>query len=173
MNESDLEAALRKMRPARVSDALRNAVEAEISQMCVETRVPRVCATSGSQGFTDGILQLVFRTGLTLGTAAVLACAIVGLRTDTRDADRGSAPMLAERPEVDRLQPQSFLQVASSRELIDAGDEEMLYPPASEPAVRVRFRSIERHAWADMERGAFIAIEVPREDVLLIPVSMQ
>ncbi|HEX5176149.1 MAG TPA: hypothetical protein VFV83_03915 [Chthoniobacteraceae bacterium] len=161
------------MRPARVSDSLRNAIEADIVQTRTERRAPRAGDRLRGQSFADGILQIVFRTGLTLGAAAVLACAIVGLRLAPLDAERGSGATVAERAEVARLPAGSFLEVASSRELIDAGEEEILYPHASEPAVRVRLRSIERHAWADTERGAFIAIEVPREDVLLIPVSMQ
>jgi hypothetical protein len=37
----------------------------------------------------------------------------------------------------------------------------------------VRYSSVERRAWADPATGARVEMEVPREDVLLVPVSFQ
>jgi len=172
MNESDLEDELRGMQPARVSGSLRAGIEAELMP---RSEIPvRAVATVRRGNLVEGILQLFFRTSLTLGAAALVACGILALRLAPNDSNlQPSGGNLAERGKVGHPSAGSFLPIESSRKLIDAGEEEVLYSEASDPAVRVRLRSIERHAWADMERGAFIAIEVPREDVVLIPVSMQ
>jgi hypothetical protein len=172
MNESDFEAELRQMRPAPVRDAVRMAIEADLKPTA-KSPASGVITTMRAANRGYRFLQIIFRTGLTLGTAALVASAIVGVRLGVSGNSPETGAPLGAAPEIASAAAGSFLRVASSRELVDAGDEEILYPDAADPAMRVRLRSIERHAWADMERGAFIAIEVPREDVVLIPVSMQ
>ena len=37
----------------------------------------------------------------------------------------------------------------------------------------VRYTTLERHAWTDLATGAHLEVEVPRVDVVLMPVAMQ
>ncbi|MEI9894844.1 MAG: hypothetical protein WDN28_13410 [Chthoniobacter sp.] len=41
------------------------------------------------------------------------------------------------------------------------------------PAREVRYTYLERHAWSNPHTGARVYLEVPREDVYLLPVSLQ
>jgi hypothetical protein len=63
--------------------------------------------------------------------------------------------------------------VESSQALIEAAEDEFLFEELEEPARRVHFVFLERHTWIDPETDTLIAVEVPREDLLLVPVAMQ
>jgi hypothetical protein len=170
MSEFEFEDELRRTQPAPVSDTLRRAVAADMALS--ESPSQKVASGVLRRGpAANGASRFLFRIAFALGAAALLACAIVGLRPQVEEPsfyDGGMRATPSTGPAVTALLP-----VESSRELIDAGDEEFLFPESQAPAVRVRLRSVERHAWADAQGGALIAVEVPREDIVLIPVSMQ
>lgn len=170
MSEFEFEHELRRTQPAQVSDALRRAVTADMALS--ESPSQKVASGVLRRGHAvNGASRFFFRIAFALGAAALLACAIVGLRPgmdDTSFKNVGARVMPSNTAAAAALTP-----VESSRQLIDAGDEEFLFPESQEPALRVRLRSVERHAWADAQGGALIAVEVPREDIVLIPVSMQ
>jgi hypothetical protein len=56
-------------------------------------------------------------------------------------------------------------------ELLDASDEGIVDHGDSVARV-VRYSSVERRKWTDA-KGAVTVVEVPREDVVLLPVSFQ
>ncbi len=64
-------------------------------------------------------------------------------------------------------------EVATSRQLVNATEEELLVNDDQEPTRRMRFTFIERHTWTDPETGSTVEVEIPREDVVLVPVAMQ
>ena len=59
-------------------------------------------------------------------------------------------------------------------ELISANDEGFIYDQNSaEPQRQMRLTYLERHTWTNPRTGAVIEFEVPREDIVLMPVAMQ
>ena len=42
-----------------------------------------------------------------------------------------------------------------------------------EPARVVRYTTLEHHVWTHPVTGARLEVEVPREDIVLIPLAMQ
>ena len=58
-------------------------------------------------------------------------------------------------------------------ELIGAQDEGLVYGADEEPQRQVRMVYLERHTWTNPQTGAVIEFEVPREDIVLMPVAMQ
>ena len=171
MSESEFEQELRQARPVPVSEGLRRAIEASLEKPSgLEHRSTAALPRLGSK-MGDRWRFLFFRTSFALGTAALVACALVGFRTGTRDLDPVPTDLDPGNATVGRAS--ELTPVDSWRELIDAGDEHFFYGAGQEPALRVRLRSVEHHTWSDAQSGALIAVEVPREDILLIPVSMQ
>jgi hypothetical protein len=163
MEESDFETELRTFRPAPPSKTL-----AEDVARAMSARVP-------TAGLVDhprdgGSFLSVFRPLLwAVGGAAAAAALLVSFRTavERREASRPVGVVGSALP--GGLQP-----VSTERSLIDAQEEEFVCDDAlEEPARRLRFVFLERHTWADQESGAFIEVEVPREDIFLVPVAMQ
>jgi hypothetical protein len=66
-----------------------------------------------------------------------------------------------------------FEPVGVTRELIAAEDGGFVYDEAEEPTRLVRYTTLERHTWTDSSTGAQLQVEVPREDMILMPVAMQ
>jgi hypothetical protein len=68
---------------------------------------------------------------------------------------------------------ESFEPVEASQEVLGAMEEGLIYETGTEAFRRVRLQSRERHAWRNTTTGARIEVEVPREDIFAIPVSLQ
>ena len=49
----------------------------------------------------------------------------------------------------------------------------MIYEDDQEPARLVRYSTLEHHVWTHPRTGARLEVEVPREDIVLIPIAMQ
>jgi hypothetical protein len=67
----------------------------------------------------------------------------------------------------------SFQATESERELVDATDDGVRYVDGEEPMRQVRYTYVVRHIWTNAATGARVEVEVPREDVFLMPVAMQ
>jgi hypothetical protein len=71
------------------------------------------------------------------------------------------------------VEEQAFEPTEASRELVAVNDSNELLDTADGPVREVRYTYLERLAWAHPLTGARLEIEVPREDVYLLPVSLQ
>jgi hypothetical protein len=59
-----------------------------------------------------------------------------------------------------------------SGDLLEANDEGLVDGGAAGIARRVRYTSVERRSWTDAN-GAVTLVEIPREDVVALPVTIQ
>jgi hypothetical protein len=157
MNESEIEDQLRSIAPAAPSGDLRRRIAGELA-------VPPPECTSW---WADLLRQIAPPLGwASVGAAATLAVlSSSGLleRVPAQSPGFTTAPPAAE----------TFQRVASSRELVRAFDEGVLYSENGEPSRRVRATSIERHAWTNPATGARLEVEVPREDIILTSLPLQ
>lgn len=170
-NEPDLEKELRTLRPASPSTRLEDRIARDLGpkeMLIVEPRTVAV-ATSGvlvrkeEQGFWMPWLR-----GLGWALAgAVAAVAIVWTLHRTQELSPSTSATLAEASD------ENFLPAESEREILEADESGILYAEGEEPMRQVRFLSIERYAWTNPESGARVEVEVPREDIVLMPVAMQ
>jgi len=170
-NFSELEAELKKLRPARAS--------AELS-----SRVERALADAG-QG-ADNIIRPEARSsrsdfriswlGLGLGLAAAATFLILA-RVDLRPADKtkqttlaSATPTLEQRAAaLPNYQATGLTQVVYRRY-----DEGLVFPRgATQPARRVWTTKRETLRWRDRETGAQLSVSYPTEEVTLTPVSGQ
>ena len=67
----------------------------------------------------------------------------------------------------------STLPINSTREWLNADDQGVQFNSEKLPERHVRLVSMERHEWIDPRDGAQIAVEIPREDMVVLPVEFQ
>jgi len=172
MNESELEKELRALRPTEASLDLRKRIETDLAGTGAE--MVRPSAADVASSFAAGRLErrpaVVFGWWRNLGWASAGAAAALLVsaffRTPTSSAEV-DAPTDAATAAV------QFQPAGSSREVLDAQDDGLLYDEDQTPQRRLRFQSLERHRWTNSATGAVLHFEVPREDTVLVPVAMQ
>lgn len=173
MNDSDLENQLRSLAPAPPSADL-------------AARIGRQLATAPSPVRTAGVITRPARVTHALrwlqdlgwaGVGAAVALTGVMLFTTAHQTATPPATSLAAAPPVTSspvvTQDQAFEPAETSRELIAVNNSNELVETEDGPVREVRYTYLERLAWAHPRTGARLEIEVPREDVYLMPVSLQ
>ena len=173
MNEPDLENELRALRPVAPTADLQTRIAADLAARQIAVVAPRTVSVP-----TAGVLARPSAPGLSghwlrgLGWSVAGAAAALALVLSFQKADRRALPRPAEIAAVD-TESENFVPAESERELVATDDSGILYAEGEEPVRAVRFHSVERYAWSNPETGARVEVEVPREDVVLMPVAMQ
>ena len=62
--------------------------------------------------------------------------------------------------------------VELEQQLLEVADEGIVEVSSDGPVRQMRYHSLERRQWKD-DDGAITVVEVPREDIVLVPVSIQ
>lgn len=168
MKESELENQLRGLRPAQPSATLEEKIAAEL---CVPQPLALAPARTG-QLRTAGTLDtpranpwlgLLHRLGWAAAGAAA-AVLVLSPRAPSTPTENSTPPAsLALREEPD----------ASSEEFIEAADEGVVLDADATPQRQMRVTYLERHTWTNPATGAVIEFEIPREDVVRMPLAMQ
>jgi hypothetical protein len=181
MNDfSELEAELRKMRPAPVPEELLARIERDLTS-------PEPVPTAG---IVPRQRPRSFWWSLALGLAGATALIMFGIaqfskapqpqpkvaQTSTRSAGeqivRDEASQLNTSPNETRtaLQPSRLTRVVYHRR-----DEGLVFP-ANKPATplrRVRYETRDTMQWRDPQTGASLLVSYPAEQVVLSPVSFE
>jgi hypothetical protein len=158
MNEPEFEKHLRGIRPAQP----RHALEERIASDLAPATTVAVLAPSRSS-WLERIFPALGWCGL--GAAAGIA----GMLTVNLSRGNPGKPVidapaeLAAAAEADMELEQEVLTVADGG-IVDAA--------ADGVARIVRYESLERRRWTD-QHGATTVVELPREDVVFVPVSFQ
>ena len=157
MNESEFENQLRALAPAAPSPAIERRIAAAMS-------APRTPAAGiivqPRRSPWAGMLR-----GLLWASAGAAAAALI---LHTRAPQ--TAPVAPGLAEV--AQPVTTAETVS--ELIATADDGLVFDEdTAEPQRQMRFTYLERHVWTNPQTGAVIEFEVPREDIVLMPVAMQ
>ncbi len=167
MNDfSELEAELKKLRPAPVSDELRARIEADLAQANAAPTagvLPRPARRAG----------LWWSLGLGLTTASALVLVWLAFFSEPPSAapvlaqNTSPAPSAAYDP---GLQPSALTQVVYHRR-----DEGLVFSPnqTERPLRRVRYDTRETMQWRNPQTGASLRVSYPAEQVVLTPVSFQ
>ena len=174
MNESEFEKELRTLRPVAPSAALAEKIDRELrgETRAIDGALVPVAAKPVVRVATAAIVPRPRRApgawlrGLAWvcgGAAAVLAV-VVFVRSP--ELTSKSAPVAVSTTA-------QFEAGESTNELINAEDEGLLYDEDQTPQRQLRLTYIERHTWTNPATGAVIEFEIPREDIVLMPVAMQ
>jgi len=160
MNDSEFEDELRNLLPpAAPSTGLRARIDRELN-------APHTIPHHSGQ-FRFVRLLRDFSWACAGAIAALLALAFLPLRP----ANATSKP--ASPAPVAQAGTSAFEHEESSKELLNAEDSDQVVETDDGPAREVRYNYRERHEWANPQTGARIVLEVPREDVYLMPVALQ
>jgi hypothetical protein len=160
MSDSDLEEELRALRPARPLPGLEEAIAREL--------VPQrpIALRPASGVLTRPSARPRFSWWPSLGWAVAGTFALVALLLLPFSGTK-------EITAVAQTSSLVFEPVDSQPEILSAANDEVSYDNEQGPTQLVRYSSIERQTWANLETGAQLEVEMPREDVFLIPVSYQ
>ncbi len=170
MNDfSELEAELKKLRPAPVSDELRARIEVALAQPAA-TPAP----TAGVLPRRSQRAGLWWSLGLGLTTASALVLVWLAFFAEPPTAapvlaQETSSPVPAEAYDPG-LQPSALTQVVYHRH-----DEGLVFSPnqSERPLRRVRYDTRETMQWRNPQTGASLRVSYPAEQVVLTPVSFQ
>jgi hypothetical protein len=163
MNESEFEQQLRGLRPSRPSRELESRIARELTPVAV-TPVVRAEGVSWLERLLPG-----------LGWAAVGAAAAVTIMLSLNLVAAPSPISSHVEPMERRVVPPPRDPESGSDfsgDIIEASDEGIMDGENGGIGRRVRYSSVERHAWTEIS-GAITVVEVPREDVVLFPVAFQ
>lgn len=172
MNESDFETELRELCPvapsasveARIADALTGHPLAVVAPRTLHAQTAGVLAPRESTAarFFRGL-------GWACAGAAAAVATVAWLQQPSKPTTAPAlAPVAALNADADAFEPDG-----SERELLDTTDEGVLLQDGAEPVRQLRYHYIERYAWTNPATGARVEVEVPREDIYLMPVAMQ
>jgi hypothetical protein len=176
-NFSELEAELKKLRPARASAELISRIEHALKTEGHASASPSTIRPQSSSSGSDFRISWL---GLGLGLAAAATFLILA-RVDLRPGDKTKAepagntlasatPTLEQRAAaLPNYQATGLTQVVYGRY-----DEGLVFPRgASQPSRRVWTTKRETLRWRDRETGAQLSVSYPAEEVTLTPVSGQ
>jgi hypothetical protein len=176
MNDfSELEAELKKMRPAPVSDGFLARIERDLAQ---SDPVP-------TAGIVPRPRQNNFWWSLGLGLAGAAALVLLGIAKFSKEP--ASQPALAQRgtsvlpneispSEFSANENESGLQPSRlTRVVYHRRDEGLVFSPnqSEQPLRRVRFETRDTMQWRNPQTGASLRVSYPAEQVVLTPVSFQ
>lgn len=159
MKETELEQMLAGLAPMPASSRLENRVERDL-MIDSGLRVIDGGAPARSTQKTRWWQPVAWAA---LGAAAAIA--ITGLGPDIGDTTR---PGIAGTDTSAQSLP-----INSTREWLNADDQGVQFNSEKLPERHVRLVSLERHEWVDPRDGAQIAIEIPHEDTVVLPVEFQ
>ena len=169
MNDSEFENHLRGLlRPVAPSADLRERVGEELAD--ISGKLPTYSGRI-ERPAKRGFLYVLMRDfgWACAGAAAALAvlATLPARQTSTNPAQPTNAPVAAT-PATN-----TFEHNETTNELVSTQDSDQLIETTDGPAREVHYTYLERHEWSNPHTGARVYLEVPREDVYLLPVSLQ
>ena len=168
INEPEFENQLRALRPVAPSPALEESIARQLAShraiAMVEARAT-VIRCREVQADAPSFFDRTF-PGLRWALAGAAAAAVVFL---TMNHFRG--PVVS--PATQSVAERDFEAVEITRDLVAAEDGGLVYEGEEEPARLVRYTTLEHHVWKHPVTGARLEVEIPREDIVLVPIAMQ
>ena len=169
-NESEFENQLRTLRPVAPSLALEKSIARRLASVRALATVEAPAAVVRRREFEiepPSLLDRIF-PGLRWAFAGAVAAVAVIAAIDHFHQPANSPPASALTAVEPDFEPEGI-----TRELVSAEDGGVIYEDAQEPARVVRYTTLEHHVWTHPVTGARLEVEVPREDIVLIPIAMQ
>ncbi len=159
MNESEFETALRRFAPVPPSSALGQGVAASLGLPQPEAPAPP--RPSSLWLWLDRLLW----SGL--GAAAAVAITLAARPPVSPKVPEGTAVASAVATAAPPLQ-----KVLASDEALAWQDEGVHFDANGQPMLRLRRTAVEHQAWADPQNAGIVQVEVPRQEVMYVPVQL-
>jgi hypothetical protein len=173
MNDfSEIEAELRKLRPAPISQDLCVRIEGALS-----TNTTAAVSTAGVLPRPQRRGNLWWSLGLSLAAASVIILVGIAFLEETPHATTPSNVAQSSATPVATGQPNDngFRPAALTRVVYHRRDEGLIFSPnqSERPLRRVRYDTRETMQWRNPQTGASLRVSYPAEQVVLTPVSFQ
>jgi hypothetical protein len=168
MNDfSELEAELKKLRPAAASPELSARIERGLAEVSGRT------ATAGVLPKPRNIRVNWFALGLGLAAAAALLL-LARIDVDQPAGKRQSVVATTPLPFAQPVPNDAFVPAGLTQVVYDTRDEGLHFPESGDqPVRRVRSRKRETLKWNNPQTGTSLRVSYPSEEVTLIPVEGQ
>lgn len=163
MNDNELEKLLAGLRPMPASPELEQRVGRELTM----SEGLRVIDGEGSRPVVAKARWWQPAAWAALGAAAAFMFMSLNPAI-TRPSSQGNGLVVGEQAATSAPVP-----VNSTHQWLDTDDQGVRFNSQKLPERLVRVVSLERHEWVDPRDGAQIAVEIPHEDTLVLPVSFQ
>ena len=169
-NEPDFENQLRTLHPLAPSPALEESIARQLaSQRAIATVETRAAVIQRREAEVDapGFFERIF-PGLRWALAGAVGAAAAFLAISDfqqPNVSPNNSPVALAQPD--------FEPVEITRDLVSAEDGGLVYEEDEAPARVVRYNTLEHHVWTHPVTGARLEVEIPREDIVLVPIAMQ
>ena len=170
MNESEFENQLRALRPVAPSPSLEENIARHLaSHHALATVEARAAVIQAHEVDVDApsLFDRIF-PGLRWALAGATAAAAVFLVMN-----HFQQPTAVSPAKSGAVAEADFEPVEVTSDLVTAEDGGIVYEGEDEPARLVRYTTLERHVWTHPVTGARLEVEIPREDIVLVPIAMQ
>jgi hypothetical protein len=164
MSPSDFEKHLQAFRPAAPSAKVGRVVEVELTQIPEGTPTSGILPASEENSRLHRLLSGFFWAAGGAAAAIIVAAGV----NEVRHPSKVAAPVAAAADEASY-----FEQTETERELLSAVASDVVYDDDEQPAQVVSYSSLERYTWTNPKTGARVEVEVPRRDVVLVPLAFQ
>jgi hypothetical protein len=172
MNDAELENHLRGLlRPASPSAELRERIDGQLQAGAARSHAyfGRL-ATPAKRSF----LYILLRDfGWACAGAAAALAVLAMLPAKLAPTGTPNTPGTPGEPSTTVATANTFEHDETTNELVATQDSEQVVETDDGPAREVRYSYLERHEWSNPATGARVYLEVPREDVYLVPVALQ
>ncbi|QIF00790.1 hypothetical protein [Roseimicrobium sp. ORNL1] len=177
MNESEFESSLRRFTPVKPSPDLAQGIATSLER---SVSVPGSASRRASAEPASSLLWVWLDRLLwsTLGATAAVAVTLTVVRpapvstpvpaptaeptfTVTQHAPPPVAPAASD-----------FQKVLTSNETLDWKDEGIHFDSTGQPVLKLRRTAVEHQAWADIQNAGVVQVEVPRQEVMYVPVPL-
>lgn len=171
MNESELETELRRFAPAPPGAALESRIAADLQTLVPPART--VVPTAGTIQRVETPRPAWWRAFVpAFAWASAGALAATAIVMALHFSPTAPAPLAQTTPAV--ADDENFFEPVDAQTEVVAEDEpEYVFDPENGPAQILRTSTLERYTWSNPATGALVEIELPREDVVVIPVAFQ
>jgi len=172
MNDAEFEKNLRELlRPAKPSANL----HARLRQELATAGLPPATRAAGHPTSPRPQPGFFYRLLRDFGWACAGAAAVLAVLAilHGKPAFLPKISVAAKAPAQAAPDTAAFEHDETTHELVSTENSDQLIETDDGPAREVRYSYVERHAWSNPQTGARVVLEVPREDVYLVPVSLQ
>lgn len=160
MNEPDFEQQLRAIQPCGPRRVVEERIAAQLTPIPTAATIP----PRRERSWFACTLPAFGWSG------AGAAIALIAMSALDRDHPRD--PAINGESSAPSLAVSTAAEMELEQELLDVADGGIVEQSEDGLARVVRYESLERRRWVDAD-GAITVVEVPREDLVLVPVSFQ
>jgi hypothetical protein len=169
MNDSELEDQLRALSPRSPSPELEERVARELSASPAQTAPFARAGVISRQPRGGSAWRWLRDIGWACAgaTLALIAGAFFAPEDTVAPVPESTSKLTAVASDA------AFDLAGTTSELVATEDSDQVVETENGPVREVRYSFRERHAWTNPRTGARMEIELPRQDVYLVPVSLQ